>query len=97
MTKTKQKLPTVVANVQTVVGYALPSQIPANAIVEPDSMNPNGEFYFYIKEDIEVEVLTVHFAKRRMRVRFKQNFYGDLKTRAFDISAEPYFSKYGFS
>ena len=51
----------------------------------------------YIKSLIEVEVLTVHFAKRKMRVRYRWiDYFGEKnKIRTCDISAEPFFDKYG--
>ena len=47
----------------------------------------------------EVEVLTVHFAKNTMRVRWTEhwgNSYGKhSKVFTKDISADPFFEKYG--
>ena len=40
--------------------------------------------------EFEVEVLTVHFERRTMRVRF--NHMGKVETR--DVDADPFFQKY---
>ena len=43
----------------------------------------------------EVEVLTVHFEKQTMRVRFMVDNYGVPKVTTQNISAAPFFEKYG--
>lgn len=50
----------------------------------------------YIYDDVEVEILTVHFEKRTMRVRYEANIFGHSKSeiRTVNISAEPFFEKY---
>ena len=45
---------------------------------------------YYVSPYLDVEVLTVHFNKRTMRVRFVWN--GETQTR--DISADAFFEKY---
>ena len=50
----------------------------------------------YEQDEIEVEVLTVHFEKRTMRVRYMSvDWFGKgPKIQTTDISAEPFFEKY---
>lgn len=50
-----------------------------------------SEAPFYITKTIEVEVLTVHFEKGTMRVRFL-DVEGRKKT--VDVDAAPFFEKY---
>jgi hypothetical protein len=55
----------------------------------------------YVETVRKCEVLTVHFLKRTMRVRYyleEPRFftrYKGTKPRAVDIDATPYFAKYG--
>lgn len=46
--------------------------------------------------DVDAEVLTVHLAKRTMRVRFEVDSYGTPKTVTRDVDAEPFFARYGW-
>lgn len=50
----------------------------------------------YEEAIIEVEVLTLHFAKGTMRVRYTMSQHGDPKITTVNISSEPYFEKYGW-
>jgi hypothetical protein len=45
---------------------------------------------FYFSGLVQAEVLTVHFAKRTMRVRFNV----DGKAMTIDVDATPFFEKY---
>lgn len=60
--------------------------------------NDEGGFEAIIERDtIEVEVLTVHFKKRTMRVRYVLDSWGEKKVYTVDISAEPFFEQYKIS
>ena len=73
----------------------------ANVIVEygkgpvPPDGEKTGGSTFLVRKNVEVEVLTVHFEKRTMRVRFVINNYGKNKITTTDIPADPFFLKYG--
>lgn len=56
---------------------------------------PNGQYV--LKRHEGVEVLTVHFQKRTMRVRYQgYDWLGrGPKTKTRDLDATPYFEKYG--
>jgi len=50
----------------------------------------------YIRTEIEVEVLTVHFNKGTMRVRYQADMFNSgMKSRTEDISNEAFLKKYG--
>lgn len=79
----KPKLPTVMADV--IVERQLGAKTPQG-----------GRESVYIRDVIEVEVLTVHFNKQTMRIRYIKNSYGEGKVTTCNINAEPYFDKYGW-
>lgn len=47
-----------------------------------------------IRGVVPVEVLTVHFAKNKMRVRYSYMFHGKETIMAFDIPADSFFEEY---
>jgi len=49
----------------------------------------------YVEGMKEVEVLTIHFEKNTMRVRYKADFWGDgVRTHVDNIPADPFFEQY---
>lgn len=61
--------------------------------IAPAHLRPDHQDYFkdyYVRRVVEVEVLTVHFATRQMRVRFK--WQGQWLTQ--DVEAAPFFRRY---
>lgn len=50
----------------------------------------------YVNKPVEVEVLSIHFQKRTMRVRYMcEDYFGrGPKIETPDVSAEPFFKKY---
>jgi hypothetical protein len=49
----------------------------------------------YIRTEIEVEVLTVHFNTGKMRVRYYANIFNSgMSVKTEDVSNEPFMKKY---
>lgn len=65
----------------------------ANVVVRYDA-----ELDEYLSELREVEVLTIHFNRRTMRVRYTwDDYFGQgPKVKVSDIDAGPFFARYGF-
>jgi len=69
--------------------------VPVSVDVDYDSPTKWGGYREKIVHAIvPVEVLTVHFSRRRMRVRYTASIYGKEKVQTADISADPFFNKY---
>ena len=64
-------------------------------IVAPVTVRWSREQNEYIVEEREVEVLTLHFQKGTMRVRYKADFFdkGKEKIHTQDIDSAPFFEQ----
>lgn len=82
MPTTKVKLPTVMARVSVERKLGAKTK--------------TGYETDVIFDVIEVEVLTVHFTKLTMRVRYTEKWYGKDKIQTVNVPAAPYFEKYGW-
>lgn len=71
------------------------AQVPVKVEIDYDSPTEWGGYDTKTTYDtIPVEVLTVHFEKNTMRVRYRMFSYGKEKTVTLDIPADPFFSQY---
>jgi hypothetical protein len=83
----------ILVNAEVIIEYGHSSEIPINAKVT-GGPNQNNQYTYLIMGTIPVEILTVHFIKRTMRVRYIINSYGKNKITTVDIDASPFFNQY---